>query len=168
MKTRRIVKRKSQTAIGCILILITTSCGTFNKSNIFNRQGKNKVIDRDFESAVQFEEADQIVETVDYEEFSQEPQLETINNENVSEATESTIETSINGEELFKATTDSTTTETVVEHSEEIESSTYVVSPNNETRTNKDSKVEVAIAIFLIVVFLVFAVFIVFAFNSIF
>jgi preprotein translocase subunit SecF len=155
------MKGKIQGIVLCFLIVATTSCGTFNNGNFFSsRQGKNKVIDRDFESEDQFEETDQIVETVDYEEpvISQELQPRSPEAETNTESTEPATENGINSEETFKETLNSTIENTSGESSlveyEEVESNT-IVSEEENTDSSDDGVRAVMIVILVIVILIV-------------
>jgi cell division protein FtsX len=143
-----------------LLILITSSCNTFNNGNLFSsRQGKNKVIDRDFEAQDDFEETNQIAETETYQdpENTIETPTESIeeesNTENTIEPTPSAFNIEGNSLETFEKLDNNLSNETTVEEYEPIESQD--VAQVNDDNSDPDTAAKVALIVILVIVGLV-------------
>ncbi|MFT5823241.1 MAG: hypothetical protein ACI8ZM_004502 [Crocinitomix sp.] len=161
------MKRKHAYLI-VLLILFTSSCNTFNNGGFLsNRQGKNKVIDRDFEATEDFEEGNQIVET----ESNKEP-VETYQTPAESVEFESETENSIepnSGSSIFEENlietdapiTDTKEPVTEFEENNNVETNTVLQSDDDNSDLDAGAKIVLIILLLILLAILIFILIIV-------
>ncbi|NOQ71642.1 MAG: hypothetical protein GQ574_06560 [Crocinitomix sp.] len=148
-----------------LLIIFISSCNTFNTGSFLsNRQGKNKVIERDFESTNDFEGENEIVET----ESNQEP-VETYEAPTESVEVESEVENSIesnngsiNFEENWEETplpfNDTHEPVTEIEEDHKVESNTVLQAIDDNSELDTAAKVALIIVLLILLAILIFVV----------
>lgn len=159
---KKVMKRKTQ-GVTLLTLLMIASCGTFNNGAFLNgHQGKNKVIERDFEAKDQFEEENKIVETEEYNEptRTQESQPESSEPELNPTQTIQPVESAMGPEESIyenlNEVSDNTFSETTVEEYEQTEIETVVQSESNDVELGVIVIVALILIILLIVSILIF------------
>jgi hypothetical protein len=142
-----------------LLILISSSCNTFNNGNLFSgRQGENKVIDRDFEAQDDFEETNQVTET----EAVQEP-IESVAQEDIAKifVEKFTSETANNEEKLdepFEVVDDNKTLDTNSDVNENVVSEDFVETKQERPARKRNEFMAVVLILILVAFALVFVI----------